>query len=567
MAGLGSLCAPVLLLASFACSAFAGSFLQARAHTEKAVSSDSVQQAFASALVMDVRSFEEELRPMVTALPKNPRGALEPSVVRYALHRYFLHKHGWYVKGMQQPARNSSDASSSAGVLKDHVPEYVQGLMQERMKSEDWRLHELALCAAAISQLIQEEVMADLRFVYSTVLHFSTTSDLSEGEYGRVVEMYLAQYILDENWDDWQYPSIMKGVRAFYQRHHQAVSVGWGDLQMWAADVRRSMDYAESDRRNPFARGKVPFARVAAVVQEIMHRYSSFQSVECDALTNTLAEMAWKGSGRVPLSTFYTAGQHSRWNFRQPVEYLRHIGALDESNPRRPSVVIPNYVYSSNNCLASSSFFSVCCTNKCERLMSHVEREIGAPIASPQRLAEVVAALSSDFVDAPRQLPAHMLMRLRKIGDLHNGEVPLHSRLFAQWMHHVYPQECAFPHSARGESTLTPEDWSAQTGLEHSLDRAELAQHAVKSGDGGRASEILPWSDHQELVSFHWEGFLAEAEGSSAGPNMSAERGAHSPWRKWMALLVLASLVVPQMRAWSAALGTAGPKVLEKQMV
>merc|ERR1719414_1673891 len=119
------------------------------------------------------------------------------------------------MKGMQQFVRNASDSSSSAGVLKDHVPEYVQGLMQERMDSQDWRLQELALCAAAISQLIQEEVMADLRFVYSTVLQFSTTSDLSEIEYASVVDMYLAQYILDENWDDWQGPSIMRGVRAF----------------------------------------------------------------------------------------------------------------------------------------------------------------------------------------------------------------------------------------------------------------------------------------------------------------------------------------------------------------
>merc|ERR1719336_3267817 len=124
MAGLGNLHALALLLASFVCTACAGSFLEARAHTEKTVSSDSVQQAFASALLMDdsaLRRFEEELRPMHAALPKNPRGALEPLVVRYALHRYFLHKHGWYVKGMQQPASNSSDPSSSADILKDHA--------------------------------------------------------------------------------------------------------------------------------------------------------------------------------------------------------------------------------------------------------------------------------------------------------------------------------------------------------------------------------------------------------------------------------------------------------------
>jgi len=552
MASLGSLRTPVLLLASFVWSAFAGSFLEARAHTEKTMSSDSVQQAFDSVLVMDdsaLRRFEDELRPMHVVLPKNQRGALEPSVVRYALHRYFLHKHGWYMKGMQQPASNSSESSSPGDILKDHVPEYLQGLLQERMESQDWGLHELALCAAAISQLIQEEVMADLRFVYSTVLQLSTTSDLDMHQYGSVVDLYLAQYILDEKWDDWRSASMMTEIRESYD--------GWPNLQMWAADLRRSMDYVESDRRNPFAKQTVPFARVAEVVQEIMHRYASFQSVECDAMTKFLVTLEFKDTGRVPLSSFYSAGQGDEWVFTEHKEYLHHVGALDDSDPRRPSVVIPNYVYGMSNCVASSSFFSVCCTNKCERLMSHVEREIAAPSASPQRLVEVVSALPSDFVEAPRTLPVSMLSRLNEMAELHGGgKVPLHSRLFAQWMHHAYPQECPFPHSVHGQSALTAVDWQAQTGLDASVDDAELAQHASKTDlhyeDWG--SEVLPWSSAEELVGFHWEG-------------LQPKQGGHSMWRKWMALLAVTSLAVPMMRTWSAALGTAGPKALEKQMV
>merc|ERR1719336_229656 len=344
---------------------------------------------------------------------------------------------------------------------------------------------------------------------------------------------------------------ILNEVRASYD--------GWADLQMWATDLRRSIDYAESDRRNPFASKRVPFARVAAVVQEIMHRYSSFQSVECDALTDMLTKLEYKGTGREPLSEFYMVGQGNKWKFWEHKEYLRHVGALDEDDPRRPSVVIPNYVYSMNNCLASSSFFSVCCTNKCERLMSHVEREIAAPVAAAKRLAEVVSALPSDFVDAPRELPVSMLLRLSEMAEFHgDGKVPLHGRLFAQWMHHAYPQECPFPHSVRGQSTLTPEDWSAQTGLEHSLDRIELARHAETDlHHEDRGSEVVPWSEKEELVSPHWEGLQPKQGG----------QGGHSRWRKWMALLVVASLAAPMAHSWSAALGTAGPKMLEERMV
>merc|ERR1719277_97016 len=133
-------------------------------------------------------------------------------------------------------------------------------------------------------------------------------------------------------------------------------------------------------------------------------------------------------------------------------------------------------------------------------------------------------------------------------------------------MHHAFPQECPFPHSVRGQSTLTPDEWSAQTGLEDLLDDAEVAQliatesHQEVRGKRGRGSDLVPWSSTEELVGFHWDG---KQEGKQEG---------HSIWRKGMALLAVVSLAVPMMRALSAALGTASiapgrPKSLEKQMV
>ena len=81
----------------------------------------------------------------------------------------------------------------------------------------------------------------------------------------------------------------------------------------------------------------------------------------------------------ISLSDFYVVGQGNQWRFQEPKGYLHHVGALDEGDLRRPSVVIPNYVYGTNNCLASSSLFSVCCTNECERLMSHWSAKLRLP--------------------------------------------------------------------------------------------------------------------------------------------------------------------------------------------
>merc|ERR1712183_807852 len=139
------------------------------------------------------------------------------------------------------------------------------------------------------------------------------------------------------------------------------------------------------------------------------------------------------------------------------------------------SVVIPNYMQSQSSCLAGSSFYSVCCFDECESLLGHVEEIIKGPSAHPAQLVEVVSGLHSDTVHAPRNLSGVLLSRLGQIAELHGGQVPLHGRLFAQWMHHAYPRECSFPHLSNTVSPLTQEEWVDQMGLEQ-LD----ASHDVK---------------------------------------------------------------------------------------
>ena len=107
-----------------------------------------------------------------------------------------------------------------------------------------------------------------------------------------------------------------------------------------------------------------------------------------------------------------------------------------------PRVIITNYLTSPTNCIASSSFYSVCCMDECEGLLGHLEREIAAPEATSARIATVVSHLSSSSVVAPRKLPQALLDRLEEIASHHGGSVPLHGRLFSQWLHHAFPREC-----------------------------------------------------------------------------------------------------------------------------
>merc|ERR1719401_2807373 len=137
------------------------------------------------------------------------------------------------------------------------------------------------------------------------------------------------------------------------------------------------------------------------VLEEVGMQYGLWQNQECQALKRTLMDIERPGSGRVPLASFYgSALNNGSWQFMESVPYLRQLGALDDSDPSRMSVIIPNYINSPSNCVASSKFYSVCCIDECEALLGSLETHIAAPQASAARIIELVSDLSSPTVQA-----------------------------------------------------------------------------------------------------------------------------------------------------------------------
>merc|ERR1719188_1346739 len=92
--------------------------------------------------------------------------------------------------------------------------------------------------------------------------------------------------------------------------------------------------------------------------------------------------------GRVRLATFYSKKNHLHWAFQEKIEYLRHLGTLDESNPSSVKVIIANYAVARQNCLDGSNLLAVCCPNECEGLQSKLEALVGSPSAPPQKIIE-----------------------------------------------------------------------------------------------------------------------------------------------------------------------------------
>merc|ERR1719498_1394806 len=99
---------------------------------------------------------EATLQPIFAALPKNQLGNLDHIAANYALHRLFVSRHGWVIKGLS-PVSGKYNSSSPAEVLKDQVPSYIEDVFEQHLGGKGYQLHDLAVLAATIEHLIQDE--------------------------------------------------------------------------------------------------------------------------------------------------------------------------------------------------------------------------------------------------------------------------------------------------------------------------------------------------------------------------------------------------------------------------
>jgi hypothetical protein len=260
------------------------------------------------------------------------------------------------------------------------------------------------------------------------------------------------------------------------------------------------------------------FSDVSQIVEAVNERYGKQADKDCQDIQDKLVQLEDAGTGRVKLRDFYeSVAARGFWNFRETVEYLKHAGAIDESDPSALRVIIPNYLQMSSNCLVPSEYYSICCFDRCES-MAHLEREIQAPHATAERILGIVSSLASDSVPANRTLPIGLVRKLEEVSAHHGGVVPLHGRLFAQWMHYAYPRECVYPHVSNTTGGLSAKEWQNATGMPASLKKTEvaaLAETLPKVADAQPCDSedgegcMAMWVPEEELVdAVHWQASL-----------------------------------------------------------
>jgi len=430
-----------------------------------------------------LKEFRAMLEPTYAAWPKDDAGFLEHQTARYVLHRLFVQRHSWVIKGLE-PNGDAYHAHGTESSFKDWVPEYMLHLMEERVGRRGLDLNDLAALAAAIEDLIHKEAEGTLGEIY-TALQFGNATDRAQVH--KALSAYMVVYLGNGVW------SLDAAISEEFQQKHNY----WNATEAWFRGIE--------EKQLGTAEGPVTFATVAGITKDIGARYGAYNDDECQKLKVALMNTWGKGkaTGRVRLVDFYRLGLDTEWSLTEKASYLKALGALDDTNASAPMVMIPNYLAAKPNCLQSTSLYSICCRNECEELMGKLEKSLAAPTAAPQHIVSLVQALTSPSVEAPRELPQSLVGRLQEVAILHGGEVNLHGRLFAQWMHHAFPSECPYPHEAGTSDPVSPDAWTNQD-FEASEEERRKHVDADSCGPEQAAAEWtveLPWSEQEELLS------------------------------------------------------------------
>jgi len=460
-------------------------------------------EAFRSFAKHDLPTLEVDLKPLVATLPSGPDVLrLGPTAVCYALHRLFMRRSAWLVKGLNPQGMAWNGTSPVKAALFAKMPKRIQQLVEEKLAGPGLDLSETATVAALFRHFVHQEASEMLRKVFS-LRGLPLAGGTAANETEIAVETFASSFIMGRRHATMTpetYPAMVSDLQSMPETYP-----AWPFVRARLRKVMREQ-FEEAPAMSAARKGP-DFFTAARVAHQVTDQMGFWQQPACGGLKDTLVKMEDRGTGRVRLASFYGKSLHEgTWQFSESESYLRQLGALDESNPSNPRVIIPNYMYGASNCIPTTEHISVCCANECEVITQHLEAAVARSEAPPETIVAIVTSLPSSTIPGNRTLSALMLHRLNSIAAGHSGVVPLHGRLFAQWLHHAYPRECPYPHMAGTTHPQDTDDWLKNTGLDFTASAADMARHAgshprlwKQPSSASRPLESAPWSYEEEL--------------------------------------------------------------------
>jgi hypothetical protein len=458
---------------------------------------------------------KQALEPMWNVLPKNEHGRVEWRMLRYVAHRYFIQRSHLLIRGLE-PIRtvNESHLGAAQILTNGAPPSLVEQVLQNKRTSNGFTLEDAMALVATLEELTFDAEGALLEMVYSEQRR-KVFEEVDFAELSRIVEKYMVHWMMGDD------PELVQLLLSNQSLLEEEVP-HWSDIRSMAQGLAKSLQFERQSRPQPghglvAMEQRYSFDDAHEVVGAITKSFGSYWESECQSIKQSLSALDKRGTGRVQLSDFYGANSDGEWRFGESETYLRELGALDESSWGGKQVIISNYLLGPNNCIVTTPHYFVCCQNECEGIMNEIEDSVQAPMASPDDILKPLINMTTFDDDEPPKLSGSLRAQLQRIAETHGGKVPLHGRLFAQWLHYVFPRECPFPHKVGAHTTQSP----AEYGDDFAASEDEVANHAAYRGSNltSIASEqeeqqwLSQWSEEEELIADYsvqlrapWEG-------------------------------------------------------------
>ncbi|CAE7357291.1 unnamed protein product [Symbiodinium sp. CCMP2456] len=443
-----------------------------------------------------VPSFEAALQPLFTSLPsrQGQPGQLSQRVAMYALHRVFVDERGWFLHSLEEHSlHGEAPLPPITSILQNQIPSSAEQAFRACFQNGAY-MKELAVLAATLDNLVHQEVLARTMSVFKAnklPLFGSVRIDQMD----TALEQVMMSYILEEGGSASAFEAYVSGNLSISDRYPN-----WAELQRFLHHIEGVVMPAKSTH--------LKFDDLSNLIHELQVHFGRWQDGECQEQMRELRKMEIEECpGHVNLRDFYAANlYHNKWQFSESADYLHVVGALEDSEPDSPRVIMSNYVQGPNNCVAASRYYSQCCMNPCSSHLSSLEKAVAASEVSPELLQSAVSMV----LPKPEASQSELWDRLRKIAP--DGKVALHGLAFAEWLHWAYPRDCPAVSGGSTSRQEKPTEYTARTGLPTDFPEQEM-RSLVEQGPKPASQCRLKWQVSGGLESWDESGMEPRSTG------------------------------------------------------
>jgi len=439
------------------------------------------------------------LSPIWESVPKNTHNRVQWKLLRYMAHRYFMQRFSVLVRGLEPTIKVNDTHAGEAEILNMQSPGLAKQL--EGPRAHGFSLQDATAMIVSLEQLLFDADSSLMHKIFDQ-RGIPANRQVTQLELNAILKDYMVYWMLGD--DEEGAGILIKDPKLLRESiPHWASVIDMVEGSVSALIYSRQQRLRARTMHTAFY-NLLTFDDALEVAGSISRNFGAFWEPQCQDTKYSLLTLDKSKTGRVRLPQFYGANMEGEWRFGESEAYLRELGALDETSSwKGKQVIVSNYMQAASNCVVTRTHYLVCCRVECEDIMSFLEQSIRAPVATVEQLLKLVSNVT-DGDDNAANVDSNLQNQLKSIANIHGGMVPLHGRLFAQWLHYVFPRECGFPHISGAVASLTP----GQFGEASIVSVADVNKHIVDDviqrdlGSSGNMSEhwMTQWTEEEELL-------------------------------------------------------------------